>query len=341
MNDSPDAATLVSFIRAAKADGAEEGFIVGLLRQNGWSERRIFAAFATYYQDTVGVSVPVRGSRSEDARDAFLYLLAFVTLGIWTVAFVWLANALIGHAFPSAIDYQNDTPPEFRTSVAAQLASLIVAFPIFLLVSRSIVRETARRPESLESGVRKWLTYLALVLTSVTLLCDCVWFLTQFLEGDLTLRFVLDVVVLFLVAGGVLWYYLGTVRAVPSPPHRDRTFGWFATVAVAAIVILGFTGTGAPWHERVLSLDDRRVTELHTAATRISENYEKNKKLPETLPPGTGVDPATRKPYVYAPLAGSRFKLCATFDAANFETSDVFWRHSDGFQCYTIDATTF
>jgi hypothetical protein len=341
MNDSSDPANLLQFIRAAKADGADEGFIVGLLRQNGWSERRIFAAFTAYYKETVGVPVPVRGGRSENARDAFLYLLAFVTLGIWTVAFVWLASALVGHAFPSALDYQNDTGPEFRSTVAGQLASLIVAFPIFLLVSRSIVRETDRRPESLESGVRKWLTYLALVLTSVTLLFDAVWFLQQFLEGDLTLRFVLDVLGVFLVAGGVLWYYLGTVRTAASPPGRDRAFGWAATIAVVTIVILGFTGTGGPWHQRVLSVDERRVTDLRTTATRLSEIYAKNKALPGSLPSGTDVDPTTQKPYTYTPLGGSRFELCATFDEEDITGTDLFWRHPAGPKCYTIDALTF
>src|SRR6185437_1983829 len=122
------------------------------------------------YERATGMAVPSRGSRAENARDAFLYLLAFVTLGIWAVAFVWLAYVLIDHAFPSPLDATYYTGYSFREDVAGQLASLIVAFPIFMLVTRAIVRETRQRPESLDSGVRKWLTYIALVVTSICLL---------------------------------------------------------------------------------------------------------------------------------------------------------------------------
>ena len=52
-----------------------------------------------------------------------------------------------------------------RRSVTWQMATLVVAFPIFLLVMRAIVRENAAHPEQLQSGVRKWLTYIALLGT--------------------------------------------------------------------------------------------------------------------------------------------------------------------------------
>ena len=110
---------------------------------------------------------------------------------------------------------------------------------------------------------------------------------------------------------------------------------------MVTIVILGFTGTGGPWHQRVLSVDERRVTDLRTTATRLSEIYAKNKALPGSLPSGTDVDPTTQKPYTYTPLGGSRFELCATFDEEDITGTDLFWRHPAGPKCYTIDALTF
>lgn len=340
---APDADKLVAFIGSAKAHGADDQFLVALLRQQGWSERRIFAAFSIFYHEATGISVPARGSRTENARDAFLYLLAFVTLGIWTVAFVWLAYALIDRAFASPLDYAYDTGATFRQGVAGQLASLIVAFPIFLLVSRAIVRETRQRPESLDSGVRKWLTYIALVIASVLLLGDAVWFLQQFLLGDLTVRFVLKAMTVLIVAGGVLWYYLGSVRTGGSPPSRDRNFGWVATALAAVAVVLGFTGVGTPAWERAVQLDETRVSNLRSVASFIQDVYTKDKRLPAVIPSGTGEsarDPVTHRRYAYVPLRGSHYKLCATFDTVDTgQAESPFWKHAAARTCYNLDAT--
>ena len=49
-------------------------------------------------------------------------------------------------------------------NAAESMASVLVAFPIFLLVSRSVLHDEALHPEKLGSPVRKWLTYMALVI---------------------------------------------------------------------------------------------------------------------------------------------------------------------------------
>ena len=337
-----EASKLVEFIKSAKAGGAGDEFLVALLRQNGWSERRIYAAFSAYYETATGQPVPSRGSRAENARDAFLYLLAFVTLGIWTVAFVWLAYILIDHAFPSPLDYSYYTGYSFHEDVAGQLASLIVAFPIFILVSRAIVLQTRQRPESLDSGVRKWLTYVALVITSLCMLGDAVWFLQQFLMGDLTIRFVFKSLVLFAVAGAVLWYYLGTVRQTAPPSSRDRIFGWAATVAAIVAVIVGFTGVGTPAYERSIQVDQRRISDMRSVASYIQDAYTKTKQLPATLPRAAAEvhDPVSHQPYRYVPKTAPAYQLCATFDTVdNGQPGYENWKHQTGETCFALDAT--
>lgn len=344
MSVSSEGERLVEFIEAAKAHGAGDQFLVALLRQQGWPERRIFAAFSAVYQRATGMAVPARASRTENARDAFFYVLAFVTLGIWAVALVWLAYALVDRAFPSPLDAEYFTGFSFRQSVAGQLASLIVAFPIFILVSRAIVRETRQRPESLDSGVRKWLTYIALAITSLCLLGDGVWFLQQFLLGDLTLRFVVKALVLFAIAGAILWYYLGSVRQGGAPQSRDRFFGWIAACAVALAVVLGFTGVGTPAWERAVQLDETRAGNLRSIASAIQDAYAKNKRLPAAVPYVAGDserDPVTHDVYGYFPARGSLYTLCATFETTDNGTADdAFWQHPAGHTCFALDART-
>ncbi|MBV8222649.1 MAG: hypothetical protein JO293_04765, partial [Candidatus Eremiobacteraeota bacterium] len=129
---------LVDFIKAAKQQHASDEFIVSLLRQQGWSEDRVYEAFTHYYEGVTGQTIPSRGSRIEGAREAFFYLLAFITLGVWVVALIFLADRLIDHIFPP-----QGQAPEYLvpTDVATQLAAIIVSFPLFLIVQWLIARE--------------------------------------------------------------------------------------------------------------------------------------------------------------------------------------------------------
>src|SRR5580704_2026910 len=184
---------LLDFIDAAKGHGASDEFVVALLRQNGWSEKRIYQAFAAWYEAHTGAAVPSGGGRIEAAKDAFLYLLAGITLGIWAVQLGALLFSSIDRAFPNpALDYA--TANFELGNIADELASVIVGFPVFLLVTWLIVRGVQRQPERLESPVRKWLTYIGLVATASTMIGDVVTFLAYLLRGDLDARFVLKVV---------------------------------------------------------------------------------------------------------------------------------------------------
>jgi hypothetical protein len=77
---------LAAFIDAAKGRNVADDFIVALLEHKGWSERRVYTAFAAYYERALGTPLPERGARIEYASDAFLYLLAFMSLSAWAFA---------------------------------------------------------------------------------------------------------------------------------------------------------------------------------------------------------------------------------------------------------------
>ena len=201
---------LDGFIRTAKGRDVPDDALVPLLRQNGWSERRIYDRLTAYYAETLGVAPPRRSARGEHASDAFLYLLNFITLGFWSVALGQIFVTFIAHLFPDAAN------PSIRSfgvnEIAWQLATLIVAFPCFLLVARLIGRELQRRADAIDSGVRSWLTYIALVIAGLVALGDGIWVVATFLSGELTARFILDSVVVIGLSGGIFAYYLRTLR---------------------------------------------------------------------------------------------------------------------------------
>jgi hypothetical protein len=201
---------LRGFLQSAKQRGVSDESLVSLLRHRGFSERSIYRGLAAYYEDVLGESVPSRGLDVENARDAFYYLLNFITLAFWTIALGQIFYMLIERRFPDALDAGSMS--SIRDELAGQLAAVIVTFPVFLVVHSLIQRQLRKRPDLYYSPVRRWLTYVALVLAAIVLVADAVWFVTSFLQGQLSVRFVLDSLVLLVLGGGVFLYYLMTME---------------------------------------------------------------------------------------------------------------------------------
>jgi hypothetical protein len=342
-----DSAQLEAFIRAAKERAVDDAFLVALLRQNGWSERRIYDAFSAYYGEALGLPVPSRGGIIEYARDAFSYLLAFIALGAWTFAAGHLFYVLIDRWLPSGLDYVN-LAQSMRSEVAAELATILVAFPVFVLISRSLARQVAAHPETADSGVRMWLTYAALAVTAVTMIGDGVAFLTAFLQGDLTGRFVLKALVTIVLAGGIFTYYLGAVRKRTADARRDHAFFAGAFVVALAALVLGFFDFGSPGYARKVADDQRRLSDLRAIANAIhgarpDATARGSRALPNALgdvPTIAGTsDPQTGEGYAYRVAGGTQYQLCATFETEDQSAATAPFGHGVGRRCFTLDAT--
>jgi hypothetical protein len=211
---SSSTADLARFVAEAKRQGLPDDALVPLLRQNGWSERHVYATLSAYYGQLLGMPTPSRSGPAEHARDAFYYLLNFITLGFWATALGQIFYTLIARWFPDATD--NSYPGTLIDRISWQLATVVVAFPIFLIVNGLIERNLRRRPDILESGVRSWLTYIALVGAALVVLGDGIWFVEALLRGQLSVRFKLDSLVLLVLGGGVFTYYLSGLRRRPE-----------------------------------------------------------------------------------------------------------------------------
>jgi hypothetical protein len=158
-----------------------------------------------------GVKAPAGRKSTTPAKDAFFYLLSFATLATWTLAVGSICFILIENWIPDPLARHNYSTP-MLSQMPGELAAVIVTFPIYLLVMRVILSETRRAPEKLDSGVRKWLTYLALLIAAGVMIGDVITFLTYFLKGELTARFLSKVAVTLAISGGVFWYYFGSLR---------------------------------------------------------------------------------------------------------------------------------
>ena len=202
---------LQKFIASAKEHGATDEALAVILENAGWPKSQIWEALGDRYVSLTGVPIPPGRKTTTPAKDAFFYLLSFSMLAAWTISlgsicFVliddWIRDPLAPYSYGLSVSYQ----------ISTELASLLVTFPVYILMMRVILNDTRRSPEKLDSSVRKWLTYIALLIAAGVIIGDIVTFLAYFLRGELTSRFVAKVAVTLVISAGVFWYYLGSLR---------------------------------------------------------------------------------------------------------------------------------
>lgn len=360
---TPEASSnLKQFIDASKSKGASDESLAALLIRQGWPEDDVYGALGDYWAAETGVPVPIRGRTKESSREAFLYLLAFSTLCAWATAIGSAMFTYINYWFPDAVQSYSYYSFSSR-SVTSEMATMVVTFPIFLLVMRSIVKESLANPEQLQSGVRKWLTYIALLGTAGAMIGDLIWFLNYLLQGEITTRFFLKSSVVMLICGAIFLYYLRFLR----PPEKriftddrtwNRTFAFGSIATVLTVFILGFVIAGTPAEHRDRQADTNRIQALKEIANALRVRYrnpvqENDTHIPETLQqlvdakqllPAQIQDRVTQTPYEYRVLKGTQYEVCASFSTSNTEDMDdlresAFWRHPAGVSCFKLDAS--
>ena len=200
---------LENFVGEALKAGSTKSDIAKVLEKAGWTSAQISSALDTYSDASFPVPVP-KPRPSLSAREAFLYLVMFSTLyyGAWNLGS--LLFTLINRAFP------DPTEPNYISaywdSQRWSTAAIIITFPVFLFMARYIAREIERNPLKRLSPPRRWLTYMTLFISSATLLGDTTTLIYNLLGGDLTIRFVLKVLVVAAIAGSAFAYYLLDLR---------------------------------------------------------------------------------------------------------------------------------
>ena len=200
---------LIGFVRDALVRGLSRPQVEEALRQAGWNREQVNGALGAFAAVEFPIPVP-RPRPSLSAREAFMYLLLFTTLYIVAFNLGNLLFQFIDRAFPDP----GSSLPEtyFRQAIRFSVSSLIVALPVFLYMSRLTNRATNLDPNKRASPVRRWLTYLTLFVAACVLIGDFTSLVYSFLGGELTVRFVLKVLTVGVIAGTVFWYYLSDLR---------------------------------------------------------------------------------------------------------------------------------
>lgn len=269
------------------------------------------------------------------------------SLYVSAVAFITLLFQYINYFFVDIANPYSYSGDVVRWTIAILVA--VVLAHVFVLRARE--KDYASTPEKRHGKLRRWLVYLTLFAAATACIVDFATLVYYFLDGELSARFILKVLVVGAVAGGVFWYYLKDVKREDSVVPRDARVARLTGLAVVVFGILwGFYVTGSPFAARVEKIDAQRVADLQTIQWQIVNYWQSKQQLPATLDELTDliggfrapVDPETAMAYEYIVVAPTSFKLCATFAAKSVDGNERLsfpvdgwsWAHEAGRNCF-------
>lgn len=257
-------------------------------------------------------------------KEIFVHLLMIAALYASAGSFVALLFQYINVLFPDQLGFYYQG---ILNTIRQSTAALIVIFPVYILTSWLLAKEFKAHPEKRELKLRKWLIYFTLFAASIIIIGDLVGLVYNFLSGELTARFLLKVLAVFITAGGVFGYYIWDLKIRGSQASSlPKVLAWAVSVVILAVIAAGFAVVGSPFYQRQVRLDERRVSDLQNIQNQIINYWSNKNKLPANLNDLTDSisgfaapkDPETGADYDYNIVVGKflSFELCADFKTA-------------------------
>ena len=259
-------------------------------------------------------------------KEVFSHLLSIVMLYVSVGSFITLLFQFVNVTFPDLLEVGTYAREGALSAIRWAIASLLVVFPTYLWTMRMLRKNYAKEPAVREMRVRKWLIYFTLFAAGLLMIGDLVVVVFNFLDGDLTVRFILKAAAMLLTAGMVFFYYLWEMREGSEGRVSEKTIFRFFVIPVMCFVLAGIIGgtmvAGSPQTKRLSRFDDQRLGDLANIQSYIVQYWMSKQALPQTLDVlnddlrGVRIpaDPKTGESYEYEKQKVSSFSLCATFE---------------------------
>ena len=289
------------------------------------------------------------------AKDFFLNLGAIVALYTVVISLLNLLFRVINIAFPQTLNTYGYFGSQ---SISMPVATIIIFFPIYVLLMWLLEKGYAVEPEKKHLAVRRWLSYITLFVAGLALAGDLVTVLYYFLDGqELTGGFLLKILSVLVVTLMVFMYYISDIRNKLTATYRKVWLG-ISLVIIATSIIWGFSVLGSPNTQRLIKYDNQKITDIQNLQYQVTNYWQVNGSIPEKWTDMMS-DPQTQKPYEYKKTGVMTFELCAEFNKENMSQvqrsidlgyptksgmmENTNWNHGVGRQCFerTIDPIAY
>jgi len=291
---------------------------------------------------------------NNNAKYAFYYLLSLVALIFTALSVGMIAFGVINKTITDALNIGAGDSLKFAIS------AIIIATPIFFVMQNLINRGLRLGELTKESGVRRWLTYFILLVSSVTILGVFIGIILSFLNGELTLSFILKALSMIVISATIFSFYLYDIKREnvieKNPVMRIFFFASLSLIVIAFVTSWFFVES--PALTRAKRLDQNIINNIANLENAVNSYYDKYKKLPDTIDEIKNnkdiyldlkslSDPESGATISYNKTGDKSFEFCANFrtDTRNVDPrtdttyySDPTKLHLAGYQCISGQA---
>lgn len=273
------------------------------------------------------------------ALDVFVYLGIFISLIISVTNIIQILFTAIERKFTDVIE-AGQYVDMYGSDMRLAIASLVVAFPIYLFLSMYVSRDIKKFLYKRDLLIRKIFIYTTLFVTVLTLLGSLVATIYYYLGGELTIRFGLKALTVFVLAGAVCGYYLYALRRdYTKETKTPNVIAGLSALLVIAALVWSISIIGTPAQMRAKRIDSQRLSDISSVQQQVFNRFQMTDKLPVTVSElndafqgyAVPVDPVTKESYKYTVIqqpvvkvnyatnkkemvTNATFELCATFD---------------------------
>lgn len=292
--------------------------------------------------------------KNDQAKFAFFYMLSLVALLFTAIGFGRIIFEIINQYISDPLNtyrgFYNDQAMKFSIS------SLIIAVPIYYYATRQILKNLFQGKLDPDSGIRKWLTYFILFVTSVVSIGWLIAVLNNFLDGELTLKFILKALTAVGVSAIVFAYYFYDIKRKEVENKKDsviKIFFYTTLILLIAALVAGFLTADSPIEARDRRLDDRIIEKFSQIESANYEYHYKYNGLADTLDEILESSsflkdedirhPISKERFEYNKKSESKFELCAEFRTSNLDMGGKYFYydksrlHDKGYQCLQFE----
>lgn len=287
----------------------------------------------------------------QNAKFAFYYLLSLVALVFMALSTGMIIFQIINKYM---IDILEQYTGQYDSGVLKfAISAIIISTPIYYFLAWQIQKSLRDGLLEKESGIRKWLTYFILLISSVVMIGWLIGTINSFLNGELSTKFMLKSLASILIAGAIFGYYLYDIKRkeVKSVKNNVIIIFFYASLAVViAAFVASLFIVESPTQTRNRKFDNAILQNFDNIDNALNSYYLDKKKLPDNLDQlkadysyitdDTLKDKVTGVKFDYEAVENNKYELCATFKTSNKDIKDLSvydykdrWPHDASYQC--------
>ncbi len=267
------------------------------------------------------------------ALDVFVYLGIAISLITSVTNLLQILFTAIDRRFPDILSTPGYYADTSESTMRFAVASIVVMFPIYTLLSWYTSSDIKKFLYKQDIPVRKFMVYLTLFVTVLTLIGTLISVIYTYLGGELSVRFGYRALSVFFVALALFGYYYYALKRDYSKKTKVPVLITLASSVVVLIAVVWSVNiVGSPSVMRAKKIDSMRLGHISQLQQELLNKVNMKDMLPEKLDELTNafqgfqvpVDPVTKEPYEYHLIQQAVVKMNYTLNKKELTNQAIF-----------------